>query len=292
MAEARLAIADQSFRTVTRWEQTLDIMKALEIDYVDLCVLDTRSHLQFRDLFGDLAALAERVNGAVAKRGMTIASLDVTPGFTEIPGKPGAGYEEFSPNHPDPDERARAWKLFQTSIELAERTGAGVISIPAGINFESESHDASVARGIEEMARRHEYATSRGVIFSAEAHVGSVFESPQDCLDLVAAVPGLLVTVDPTNFAYLGYSDEEIAAVIPHAGHFHARGGRKGMAQTTWPNNTINYEYLISELLNSGYDKFVRLECVWRDYEDYLEDIDVVTEIVNLRDLCRGWGVL
>ncbi|TIC80029.1 sugar phosphate isomerase/epimerase family protein [Nocardioides sp. GY 10127] len=284
----KIAIPDQSFRTVPGWEAHLPLIPALGVDHVDLCLHDGRTQLQFADL-RDVPALAERVNVATRAAGVSVASVDVCPSMVEIPGHAGAGGQNMAVNHPDAEQRDAAWDIFLRGLELAERTGAELISVPAGAFFD-EPREASFDRAVEAHARRHEEAARRGVRFVAETHVGSVFETIDECLRLGEEVPGLKIALDPTNYAYLGNTDAEILRLIPLAGHVHVRGGAKGMAQTRFEDSTIDYDLLVSALVDAGYDGFFRLECVWRDDEDYLADIDVVTELVHYRDLLRAHG--
>ena len=286
----KVAIPDQSFRTVPGWENSLALIPALDVHYLDLCLQDGRTQLGFADLYAGVPALAERISSATSRLGITTGVIDLTAHMEEIPGKAGAGLQTLALNHPDAAVRAESLEIYEMGLELAERLDVKIVSVPSGAFFDGESREDSIDRAIEENARRHEMAAARGIVFASETHVGSVFETIDECLRLGADVPGLKITLDPTNYSYLGNTDEEILRLVPLAGHVHVRGGRPGMAQVRFENSTVDYDVFADALVAGGYDGFLRLESVWRDQEDFLEDVDVVTEIVHYRDLLRRHG--
>ena len=69
---------------------------------------------------------------------------------------------------------------------------------------------------------------SRNLVFSVEAHVGSIAPRPKQALELVAKTPGLTLTLDYTHFTKLGIADEKIEPLVAHASHFHARAYKAG----------------------------------------------------------------
>ena len=123
---------------------------------------------------------------------------------------------------------------------------------------------------------------------TVEPHVHSFTESPALVLDLLGRVPGLKLTLDYAHFVCLGYRQEEIDALAPHAAHVHLRQAKPGFLQTKGHEGTINMEAQLATLRDAGYAGHLSLEYVHQDYMGTLTD-DVLTETIRLRDRVRGW---
>lgn len=131
-------------------------------------------------------------------------------------------------------------------------------------------------------------ARNAGVTLTIEPHVHSFLESPALVLELLAAVPGLRLTLDYAHFICLGFRQEEIDVLAPHAAHVHVRQARPGMLQTKLAQGTINLPAMLGTLRDAGYGGWLALEWVHQDYMDTLHD-DVLTETIQARDLLRAW---
>jgi sugar phosphate isomerase/epimerase len=131
-------------------------------------------------------------------------------------------------------------------------------------------------------------AQDSGVTLAAEPHVHSYLESPALTLELLGKVPGLKLVLDYAHFVCLGYRQEEIDLLAPHAAHVHLRQARMGALQAKLEQGTINFPALLGTLRESGFDGFLALEYVHQDYMGTLFD-DVLTETVKLRDLVRRY---
>ena len=66
--------------------------------------------------------------------------------------------------------------------------------------FDGEPEAESYERCRDELAWRCQTASSQGVTFSVEAHVGSIVPTPESAARLVQSVPGLTLTLDYTHF--------------------------------------------------------------------------------------------
>ena len=83
-------------------------------------------------------------------------------------------------------------------------------------------------------------AGEAGVTLTIEPHVHSYLESPALVLDLLDKVPGLKLTLDYAHFVCLGYRQDEIDVLAPHAAHVHLRQAKAGELQTKLAKGTIN----------------------------------------------------
>jgi sugar phosphate isomerase/epimerase len=72
---------------------------------------------------------------------------------------------------------------------------------------------------------------------------GSILDSVAACKEIVAAVPGLALTVDTGHVACWG---EDPVELLPYAGHVQLRQARKGEAQTL--AGDVDFERVIARL--------------------------------------------
>ena len=78
-------------------------------------------------------------------------------------------------------------------------------------------------------------------------------------------MPGLKLTLDYGHFVCLGYRQEEIDALAPHAAHVHLRQAKMGALQTKLAKGTINIPAEFATLKEAGFDGHVALEYTHRD---------------------------
>src|SRR5262249_25308402 len=149
--------------------------------------------------------------------------------------------------------RRKARELFLRTLDFAAACDCRHVTALPGVHFPGESRAESLARACEELAWRVAQAQERGIVFSVEAHVGSIAPRPAQALDLVRKTPGLTLTLDYTHFTRLGMADAEIEPLVAHASHFHARGARKGRLQTSLKNNTIDYAGVLRAMRKANY---------------------------------------
>ena len=274
----RLACADNTFRLVRPWESAVEIIRLLELEAVDVCLMGNRSHIRPEDVRGDLPAAAARIRTGLAERGLAVSDLFCIP-WTD--------FEQFAPNHPDAAERARSRALFEDMLELAERIEAPGLTMLPGIDWPGETHADSFDRAALELGHRAAAARARGVRFSIEPHLGSIAQDPGEAARLCQVTQGLELTLDASHFVYQGYGRDDIEPLVAHARHFHARGARERRMQCALKDSTVDFERLIGAARSAGYEGDVGLEYLWIDWE-HLNECDTVSETILLRDRLRA----
>ncbi len=147
----------------------------------------------------------------------------------------------------------------------------------------------ALEQSAENLRRLLPIAERAGVQLTIEPHVHSYLESPSITLDLLRRVPGLKLTLDYAHFVCLGWRQDEIDVLAPHAAHVHLRQARPGALQAKLLQGTINMQAQLATLRAAGFAGSVALEVVHQDYMDTLYD-DVLTETIALRDLVRAWS--
>ena len=180
----KLAIGDYSFPKL-EWEHTLRFAREIGMQAMDIALFAGRSHLNPDELLLNPPKAAARVSAALRANDLEIA---------DVFGQPGQTFEENAVNHPDAAVRKRATEFFYRILEFAARCNSTHLTLLPGAHFEQESYEDSLKRAAEELAWRTELAGKVGVIFSIEAHIGSVVPTPPHVKRLLEMTPRLTLT--------------------------------------------------------------------------------------------------
>ncbi len=273
----KLACADFAFPLLPH-DHVLDLIALLEFDGVDIGLFEGRSHLwpsrEFR---------APTKSGKLLARKLSARGLRAADVFLQM----DPSFVPYAINHPEPARRRKARAWFLKALDYAQACGAKHVTTLPGVNFPSERPADSWRRCCDELAWRVAEAKRRKIVFSIEAHVGSIVPRPPAALRLVQSVPGLTLTLDYTHFTRAGLPDRAIEPLVPHASHFHARGARRGRLQAALPQNTIDYARVLRALRRANYRGYVGVEYVWIDWE-HCNEVDNLSETILLRDLLRA----
>ena len=272
----KLACADFAFPLLPH-DRVLDLIGMLEFEGVDIGLFEGRSHLWPSKVLTRPAKSGQALRRQLADRGLRCADvfLQMAPNF--VP---------YAINHPQASRRRRARDWFLKTLDYAAACGAKHVTTLPGVRFGDEPWTDSWARSGAELAWRVEQARDRRIVFSVEAHVGSIAPRPKEALRLVRDVPGLTLTLDYTHFTRSGLPDRAVEPLLPHATHFHARGACKGRLQASFPQNRIDYARVLRLMQKTGYRGYVGVEYVWVDWE-HCNEVDNLSETILLRDYLR-----
>ena len=272
-----LACADFAFPLLPH-DRVLDLIAMLEFDGVDIGLFEGRSHLWPSKVFASPVKSGKQLGRKLADRRLRCADvfLQMNPSF--IP---------YAINHPEAARRRRARDWFLKTLEYAAACGAKHVTTLPGVHFDDEIPADSWQRCCDELAWRVEQAKQHRIVFSVEAHVGSLVPNPKAALRLVRSVPGLTLTLDYTHFTRAGLPDSAAEPLIAYASHFHARGARKGRLQASLPQNTIDYARVLRAMQKADYRGYVGVEYVWVDWE-HCNEVDNLSETIQLRDFLRA----
>lgn len=273
----KLACADFAFPLLPH-DKVLDLIAMLEFDGVDVGLFEGRSHLWPSKVFASPVKSGNQLARKLADRRLRCADvfLQTDPSF--IP---------YAINHPEAARRRRAREWFLKTLDYAAAGGARHVTTLPGVHFGSEKPADSWRRACEELAWRVAQAEQQRIVFSVEAHVGSIAPNPQAALRLVRGVPGLTLTLDYTHFTRSGLPDGAAEPLMAYASHFHARGARRGRLQTSFRQNTIDYARVLHAMQQAGYPGYVGVEYVWVDWE-HCNEVDNLSETIQLRDFLRA----
>ncbi len=192
-------------------------------------------------------------------------------------------------NLADPRHRDRNEADFRQVVRFCKAAGVPTVFVLPGVVNPGQSRRDALDQSAASLAALLPIAREAGVTLTIEPHVHSYLESPALVLELLDRVPGLKLTLDSAHFVCLGWRQDEIDPLAPHAAHVHLRQTKIGALQTKLDKGTINFGALFGTLRDAGYAGRLAIEYTNQDYMDSIFD-DILTETIGMRDLVRAWG--
>jgi sugar phosphate isomerase/epimerase len=248
------------------------IIRALGLDYMDL---GNARDLDPLYIARNTAAEAERFNQIRAATGVTF--VDAFPHV--LPA--------FSLNHPDPDVRAAHRPVMTAFFDFAVEIGLSGVTVSPGRYWPSSTPQADFDRGAHELRWLVAQAAQRGLPLRIEPHIESVTWTPSLTLEMLAAVPGLSLTLDYSHFVFHGLPLDQIAVLNEHATHWHARQAALSQANCATAAGVIDFAAIVRRLKTRGYNGGICLEYVHGSWAG-MDQIDCLSETILLRDQLRA----
>ncbi len=172
-------------------------------------------------------------------------------------------------------------------LEFADAAGIPTVFVLPGIVNPGQSRRQAMDVASDSIESLLRVAEGFEATLCVEPHVHSWAESPALALELVERT-GVRLALDYAHFACLGFRQEEIDPLAPHAAHVHLRQARMGALQTRFDHGTLNFPAMFGTLRECGYDGALAIEPVHQAYMNTLFE-DVLTEVVALRDCYHAW---
>lgn len=274
MEALKFACADFTFPLLSH-DKVLELIRLLDFTGVDIGLFSGRSHLRPEIELTNAATCARQLKSRLVDKDLLPSDV-----YLQLSTSPFV----YAINHPNVEQREFARDAFLRLLDYACELGADHITCLPGMPFPHEKKDEGLKRSYDELAWRLDKTKDLPVVFSVEPHIGSLYTSPQDTIELLKVVPGLTLTLDYTHFIYQGYSAYEVHPLALNTSHFHARGARKGRLQTSVADNVIDYGNVLVNLLSTGYSGWIGLEYIWTEWEK-CNDVDNISETVLLQQL-------
>jgi len=273
MQAFRYSCADFTFPLLPH-DKVLDLLRLLEFSAVDLGIFEDRSHHYPGEIAKDPSGSAARLREGLDRRGLAPADVFV---------QTGAEPPVAAANDPDPAVRARNAATFDAMTDFTARLGAAHLTGLPGVAHEGTDPESDWNLAVAEARRRVEVCRGRGITYAVEPHIGSILPDPATTLRFLEAVPGLTLTLDYGHFIYGGTDNAAVHPLVPHASHFHARGGAKGLLQTPVEDNMIDFTAILKKLRESGYAGYLCLEYVYVNWAG-CNRTDNLSETLRLRE--------
>lgn len=210
------------------------------------------------DLRADLAAFA----------------LTVTDLYLVLPRITGGSTVE------ERERRTREIELFRALVPFAAELGAPGITLSPGLAPPSTAPpitppdadspnggpipaaDAAFEQAADALRRMLAAAQSSGLKLSIEPHLDSIAPTHSAALALIAAVPGLLITLDWAEQVCQNTPPDALAALLPHTRHVHVRGAAKNKLQTPLEKSTLDPARVYQTLADAGYSGAIAIELI------------------------------
>lgn len=272
----KFSCADFTFPLLPH-DKVLALIRLLGIEAVDLGIFENRSHNYPSEIAKAPRAAANRMSAVLAAAGLDLADVFLQTG--EDPPVAAA-------NTPDAAVRASNREIFKALVEYTAALGGQHLTGLPGVFYPESDAESDWQRMCEEAAWRIEQCQAAGIAYAVEPHVGSITPEPDSILRMLKEIPGLTITLDYGHFIYQGMSNESVHPLLPHASHFHARGGTKGQLQSTVKDNSIDFPAVLKGLRETGYTGHLCLEYVYVDWEG-CNRTDNLSETLQLKELLQ-----
>jgi sugar phosphate isomerase/epimerase len=251
----KLSCADYTWPALGQ-RAVLAVVADLGFTGIDLGVFGDDTHVKLSSIMNDPAAEAARVGQVAQAAGLAVADVFLIP---------SNDLEDLAPNHPDPAVRAASLELYRGTLAFAKALDAPGVTVLPGVCFAGDSIEQAIGRAAEDLSKRVELADALGLRLSVEGHSGSCVETPQHFVDLLEQTPGLQATLDPSHYAYAGFSAPELDPLVLRTGHVQVRPSGPGLMQGRLPDNTFDLEHLVGALKAGGYGGWIATEFVWME---------------------------
>jgi sugar phosphate isomerase/epimerase len=172
-------------------------------------------------------------------------------------------------------------------LTFADAAGISTVFILPGVVNPGQSRDDAARVSAESLRALLEVARGFRATVCVEPHVHSWAESPAQVQRLIDGT-GVKLALDYAHFACLGYRQDEVDPLAPHAAHVHLRQAKMGALQTKFAQGTLNFAAIFGVLRDAGYTGALALEAVHQDYMGTLTE-DVMTEVIAMRDAFNDW---
>lgn len=269
----KFSCADFTFPLLPH-DKVLALLRLLGMEGVDLGVFVDRSHVQPKDIVGNVPAAVKKMRASLAANGLAAADV-----FLQTGAEPPI----HAANNPAAAVRNANREMFRRVLEFCAGLDCKHLTGLPGVWHASADKSTDWQRAVEETRWRMDTAKAAGVTYAIEPHVGSMLPAPESVLRFVQDCASLTLTLDYGHFIYQGMTNESVHPLVPHASHFHARGGAKGKLQSTVKENVIDFPEILRRLRAANYAGWLCLEYVWVDWEG-CNRTDNVSETLLLRE--------
>lgn len=266
--------ADFTFPTLPH-AKVFKLISLLEFKWVDIGIFKDRSHLQPTDQFRN-----PEISGALLKKTAADNELAISGVFLQS----SLDFTEFAINHPEATIRKQERDQFLRAMEYTIAAGSNHFTGMPGVDFGTKE---GFDRCVEELTWRVEKAKNYSVVYAVEPHIGSIMGTPEKALALLAEVKGLTLALDHSHYVFQGISMEKIQPLTKYASLVHARGARKGEAQTSFERNETDFAQVVKDLREVKYDGRICMEYCYLHWEN-LNRTDNISETIKLRQYIAG----
>jgi sugar phosphate isomerase/epimerase len=187
----------------------------------------------------------------------------------------------------DPAAGEGAWdaglyRRFERICRFARLAGFSSVMGAPGREDPARGWERSFENAAAVQAGLVKIAAAEGLAYHVEPSRNSLLNTPARALAMTAAVPGLKYTLDFLHFQISGTPLEESMALIPHAGHLHARQAARGTGKCDYAAGEIDYDAVVKELCRTGWQGGIAME-FWNGPEQDAAGINPVEQNIRMK---------
>ncbi len=159
--------------------------------------------------------------------------------------------------------RQNAWEQVPRGVDYAALLGAHAIKIFVGNKGTTAHTEAEYERALTFLADLAVLIGSQGMILTGEAHPDTLFDAPEACLRVLAAVDNehLKICFQSYDFVDTAQTLADYERLSDHVIHVHYQG-RQGGTLALLEEADLDYEALTRALVAWGFEGYLSLELV------------------------------
>lgn len=235
MGAVQLACSSLTFNRLPLSEACLRV-RALGFTAIDLGMFDHPGlgHVTPAEASEHMLEVEERIQAATAAAGVSVAAIaaDAEAGDPEV-----------------------AQRRMAAVCLMAHRLGARALTVMVG--------DATVDEAVAQLAPVYEVGARYGVTVAVETVSGTITGRPKAAAELLARIPGLRLTLDPSHIVVQGQTIEDWRHLMPSVGHVHVRdagAGNREKLQVPWGTGAVKLPDLLRLLDGGDYEGWITVE--------------------------------
>jgi sugar phosphate isomerase/epimerase len=256
----------------------LAVIRDLGFDGVDIGLFADATHVTLSSVLRGAARRAGELSVHVEQAGLRVSDVFLTSSME---------LDRLTPTSRIGSDVDDLQAIFRATVEFAAELGSPGVTLLPGVVGDGQSIDEAVSLAADGLAPLVEIGAERGLGVSVEPHIGSCIESPDATQLLLERCPGLMVTLDPSHFAYAGHTATEMAPLAARTRHVQVRPAGPGVMQAKVRDNQVDLGVLFAALGDAGYDGWLASEFVWMEKWG-CDEVDNTGETARLRDLMRS----
>lgn len=268
----RLSCNDYAWPVLTH-PTALNVIRDLGFGGVDIGLFADATHVTLSSVLQGPARRAGELSVHVQQAGLEVADVFLTSSME---------LERLTPTSRAGNDVEDLRTIFRATVEFAAELGSPGVTLLPGVVADGHTIDEAISLAAEGLASLVEIGAERGLGVSVEPHIGSCIESPEATQLLLERCPGLMVTLDPSHFAYSGHSAAEMAQLADRTRHVQVRPAGPGVMQAKVRDDQVDLAALFSALRAVGYEGWLASEFVWME-KWRCDEVDNTGETANLR---------
>jgi sugar phosphate isomerase/epimerase len=219
-------------------DEALGEVTRLGFSFVDLIAIKGWDHIEASELAEDWEPVAGRVEAMIEARNLKPAAMNLAVAH---------------PHQRDDETNAQRLREVEAVARLMKRLGVTVASFYPGFKAEDRPWDDVLKDTAETVSEMLSVAGREGVTLAVELHFNTPFETVEQGLRLLEAVPGLQVAYDPSHYAMQEIDLRRTEPFLDRTAHCHLRDAGPGQMQRPFGAGTVDIDWILDALAERDY---------------------------------------